>query len=341
MTQQPEHSFLDALSGPEKSAYLLLSLPKDEAAAIVSHLEENELDKVVTAMAKIDQIDASQKAEVLSYFQQTARTIQLGNATGLAGAKSLLEASMGKEAAKRILNKLDETDTSQDFAYLNQVPDATLANLLLVEHPQTIAIALANLQPQKSANILKQLPQDKQKEVALRLARTNQIHPDAVANLANSLRRRLAHMQEQDYSSAGGIDSLANILNHVDRHIEDGLLDKLGSEDANLVEQLREKLFVFEELANLELAELRMVISELPDDRRFAKALRGTGEEVRRAFFASMSQNRANDIAEEIRLMGPTPLREINDARRQIMEIARRLDEVHDIVLKKDREEFI
>lgn len=341
-TNVPE--FLRHLTGAQKSAYLILSLPGDQASEILRHLDEDSLVRISGELSQLRQISAEQKREVLQYFQRSIRHLDPLSAPGRGGtdtARELLEKTFGGEKANEILKKLNKADLNQDFEYLNQVESRTLASLLTPEHPQTIAIALANLLPRKSAQILKSLPEKMQQDVTRRLATTTEIHPDAVANLAAVLRQRLERNKDDSYQVSGGVETLANILNHMDRTGEEFLLDDLQQNDPDLARELKDKLYTFEELGNLTIKELRLVLSEVSNEMTLALSLRGAGEDLRRHFFSAMSRNRAADIADLIQSMDPTPIREINKAKKQVLDIARRLDGAGLLVLKKEKEEFI
>jgi flagellar motor switch protein FliG len=340
----PADSFLNDKNGTERAAYLLMSLPKDEASKVIIHLDDESVQKVIREIASIQKISVSEKTEVLKYFQYSIREDMdnfPGSIGGIETIEEILVSAFGETKSKELISKVTSEDSTADFEYLNQIENNILSNLLVSEHPQTIAIALANLAPAKSAAILKSLPEKLQKDVAIRLARTTQIHPEAVAHLATVLKKKLENLKQDELYQQGGVDSLATILSHLDRTVEENILKELDEADPNLVQELKEKLFTFEELADLSIRELRLIINDVPYDQIISKALRGAGEEIRRAFFAAMSHNRASDIIEEINYMGPTPIREINEARKHILEIAQRLDEINEIILKKDREEYV
>jgi len=338
---------LSGKSGPVKAAFLLLSLPQEESAKVLSHLDDKSIEDIVNAITRIRKISAEEKTEVLEYFQKTIKENKgkiLTSQGGIDSAKEILNSAFGDEKAEKILEKINITpdkSVSEDFEHLNTIDDNILINVLLTEHPQTIAITLANLMPKKAANILKSFDKELQKQVAKRLAMTNHTHPKAIAQLSKMLREKSATVKQEEFRQAGGMDALANILNHMDRTHEDNLIAGLDSENPELVSELKEKLTSFEDLGNLTLKELRLLIGELPDNALWALALRGTGEELRRIFFSAMSQNRASDIVDEISNMGPITIREINDAKKRLVDVARRLDEMREIVLKKHREEYV
>jgi len=188
---------------------------------------------------------------------------------------------------------------------------------------------------------MKLFPDTFRTEVALRIAKTSKIHPEAIARVARVLREKFEKRTDETFSDIGGASALANILNHMDRSTEDGILNILGSQAPDVLEDVKGMLYTFEEILNLSAREMRILLSRVNDDQIIAAALRGAGEEMRRHFFNSLSQNRGADILEEMDRRGPLSLREINEARAYVLSVARKLDEEGAIVIKKNKEEYI
>ncbi|EQA37921.1 flagellar motor switch protein FliG [Leptospira inadai serovar Lyme str. 10] len=324
-----------------KAALLLLSLDKEAAAKALSQLEENLIEEIVQEMAKIRTVSKTEKEEALLDFQDSIKELSGESRGGIDTARELLYKSIGKEKSESILGKLDRKDTEEDFSFLNDAEPQTLAQLLLPENPQTIAVTLAFLNPKKAAETLKFLPKELQSKVAFKLANTTKTHPDAIRQIARILKKKYEHRDKSEFSEAGGTEALASILNHMDKSLEETILKDLEEHSPELASQVREKLYTFEDVLLLNSKEMRLVINRLGDDEVIATALRGSGDEIRSHFFEAMSKNRANDILENMELRGKVTLKEITDARNRILTLLRDLEEVGEIVLKKDTEDLI
>ena len=330
-----------AARGTNRAAKLLLALGAEHAARILKQLEPAEIERLMTEMAQIDHISAHEKKQILAEFEADARDFEAPVRGGIEEARRMLELGLGPDAAADIIGRLNQRDLHQDFEFLEQIDPPVLANVLSQEHSQVAAVALSYLKPRIAASVMKHLPPEFRGEIALRIARTARIHPEAVERVARVLREKFEKRRGEVYSEVGGANTLANILNHMDRGNEDEILGVLGNREPDIVEEVRERLYTFEELANLDHREMRLLISRVDDDMLLAAALRGAQEDVRRHFFNSMSQNRAADILEEMERRGPLQVREIHEARGFFLNIARRMDEESLIVIKKDKEEYI
>lgn len=328
-------------AGPNRAARLLLALGSEQAAAILKNLDPGEIEKLAVEMARIEKISPEEKREILEYFDQVVKDFDEPVRGGVDQARKILELSHGEDVANEILGRLSQRDLFRDFEFLERIDPPVLAAALSQEHNQIAAVALSFLKPRIAASVMRNLPAEFRSEVALRIAKTSRIHPEAVQRVARVLREKFEKRSAEIYSEVGGADTLANILNHMDRTEEDEILDVLGGAAPTVVEDVRERLYVFEELVGLDHREMRMLITEIGDDLLLAAALRGAGEEIRRHFFNSMSQNRAADILEEMDRRGPLSVKEINEARSYALSIARRLDEEGALVIKKEKDEYI
>ena len=304
-------------------------------------MDEKEVEKVALEMARIDAIDPKEKEEILKEFRETVTDFEAPIRGGVDQAAQFLQAGLGDDRAREILTRINRRNLERDFEFLESIEPTVLAGTLGQEHHQITAVALSFIKPKIAAYVFKHLPEEYRSEVAMRIARTSKIHPDAIQGIAKVLREKFEKRAEEIFSETSGAETLANILNYTDRGTEDRVLDLLGKNAPEIVEDVKERLYTFEELASLEIKETRLLLSRVNDDLLLAAALRGAGEEIRRHFFNSLSQNRAADILEEIDRRGPISTREINEARSYILQIARRLDEEGTILIKKDKEEYV
>ncbi|MCB1172968.1 MAG: flagellar motor switch protein FliG [Leptospiraceae bacterium] len=333
--------FAQSRSGVSRAARLLLALGTDQAALILKELETREVEALVHEMVRIDRISASEKKEILAEFQQSVQGFEAPLEGGLEQARRMLEMGLGQEKANQLLGKIQQQDLYKDFDFLERMDPILLANALSQEHVQIAAVALSFLKPRIAANIMKALPEDFRSDVALRIAKTTRIYPEAIQRVARVLREKFEKRSQEEFSEIGGANSLANILNHMDRSQEDEILNILGKQEPDMLEEVKDKLYTFEELVALNQMEMRQLISRINDDELLATALRGAVDELRRHFFNAMSNNRAADILDEMDRRGPLSMREINEARAFVLNLARRMDEEGLLVIKKTKEEYI
>jgi flagellar motor switch protein FliG len=329
------------MTGARKSALLLLSLGKEEAAEIMKHLDDKSLEAIILEMSKIKYVSKSEKEQILEEFRENSHSISLETKAGEEVARELLEGTIGKEKAEAILSKLHGKGIDSDFAYLNDIDAPTLHGLLIAEGPQTIAVTLSFLDSKKAAGVLKLFAPELQAKIAYRLANTSRTHPDAIREIARVIKKKYESRDSHEYSESGGTEALANILNHMEKGLEEIILQELEDNNPELADQVREKLYTFEDLLALDKKEMRLLITRLQNDDCIAIALRGTAEELKEQFFSAMSQNKAYDIIDAMDLRGKLSLREINEARSTILNLARRLEEDGLIIFKKTKEEYI
>ncbi len=328
-------------SGVRKAALLLLSLGEKEAIEVLRHFDDEKLELVIAEMSKIQSVSLEEKTRVLKEFSSTLQELKGTSKGGAETAKALLEKSIGKEKATVILKKLGKEDAKNDFEFLNQIEPGYLHQMLSAESPQIIAVTLSNLDPKKAAEVLKLFPKEEQTKIAMRLATTSKTHPDVIQTTAQILKKRYEERDKAEYSEAGGAQVLANILNYMEKGLETDILQELDTNSPDVASQVREQLYTFEDLLQLDARETRILINELADDTAIAYAIRGAQDILKAQVLQNMSQNRAQDILEAIDLKPRVTLREINEARAKIVQVARRLEDERKIIFKKNKEEYI
>ena len=329
------------MTGASRAAKLLLALGPQQAGNILRELDIADIEKLVNEMAQIKKLSAEEKNEILAQFNKTLEEFDPSLRGGPDKAREILTSALGSDKARDILSKMDRQDLIKDFEFLEQIDPHLLATALAAEHPQVAAVALSCIKPKVAAMVMKQFEPEFRSQTAIRIARTSRTHPEAVQRVARVLREKFEKRTDEMYSETGGAEALANILNHMDRQTEEGLLGKLDKEAPDVFENVKGLLYTFEELLNLETREMRLLLSNVNDDFIVAASLRGAGDDLRRHFFNSLSQNRAADVLEEMDHRGPISVREINEARTYILNIARKLDEEGTIVIKKEREDYV
>ncbi|OHD68725.1 MAG: flagellar motor switch protein FliG [Spirochaetes bacterium RBG_16_49_21] len=308
----------------------------------MKHLDEESIEKLTQEIAKIEKLTSQGREELIGEFLIDLKKEKRRLKGGEGAAKEILTKTFGKEKAERILEKLSPIDVDKEFTSLAEIGDEALVSFLKDEHPQTIAVALSFLPPEKSAAILKALGPETVKEVVLRMAKMDKVMPDAVAGIVKTIKKRYKEYQKKSQGlSAGGLDTLTDILRHMDPENERKIMRDLEINLPEVSRQIQEKTFAFENIVYLTNNEIRIIIDEIRDDRLIAMALKGSGDDVRFKFLRNMSQNRATDVLMDMDAMGSVRLSEVEDCRRQIVSIMKSLDENGVISLKRGDDIYV
>jgi flagellar motor switch protein FliG len=245
---------------------------------------------------------------------------------------------LGNQKAIDIINRLTSSLQVRPFDFIRRTDPAHLLNFIQGEHPQTIALILSYLDPQKASNILSNLPHQIQAEVAKRIATMDRVSPDVLREVERVLERKLSTLASEDYTSAGGIDSVVEILNLVDRGTEKTIIEALEEEDPELAEEIKKRMFVFEDIVLLDDRAIQKVMREV-DNTDLAKALKSVDSEVQDKIFKNMSKRAANLLREDMDFMGPVRLKDVEDAQQKIVNIIRKLEEAGEIVVARAGED--
>ncbi|MFC0296225.1 flagellar motor switch protein FliG [Geobacillus jurassicus] len=322
------------LSGRQKAAILLISLGPDVSASVYKHLSEEEIEKLTLEISNVRQVTAEQKEEVLEEFRQLALAQDYISQGGIAYAKQVLEKALGPEKAMNIINRLTSALMVRPFDFARKADPMQLLNFIQNEHPQTIALILSYLEPAQAGQILSALPQEMQADVARRIALMDSTSPEIINEVEQILERRLSATVVQDYTQAGGIEAVVEVLNQVDRSTERTILDALEIQDPELAEEIKKRMFVFEDIVTLDHRAIQRVIREL-DNNDLMLALKVASDEVKNIIFRNMSTRMAETFKEEMEYMGPVRLRDVEEAQSRIVAVIRRLEEAGEIVIAR------
>ncbi|MCG0314995.1 MAG: flagellar motor switch protein FliG [Calditerricola sp.] len=322
------------LSGLQKAAILLISLGSEVSARVFQHLTEEEIEQLTLEIASMRKVEPELKEAVLAEFQEMARAQAYIEQGGILYAKQVLEQALGEEKALRILNRLTANLQVRPFDTIRKADPGQVFNFIQNEHPQTIALVLSYLQPEQAAVILSALPPTLQADIARRIALMDRASPEVISQVEHILEQKLAANVSQDYLSAGGIEAIVAILNRVDRTTERTILDTLEVEDPDLAEEIRKRMFVFEDIVTLDDRSIQRVIREV-DQRDLQLALKVASEEVREAIFRNMSKRMAETFREELEYMGPVRLRDVEEAQSRIVAVIRRLEEAGEVIISR------
>ncbi|AKL95484.1 flagellar motor switch protein FliG [Clostridium aceticum] len=322
------------LTGREKAAVLLISLGPEYSAQIFKHLNNEEIEELTLEIANMRKVSPAEKEKIMEEFYEICVAQEYISEGGIGYAKEVLEKALGSQKAMDIINKLTASLQVKPFDFARKADPAQLLNFIQNEHPQTIALILSYLPSTQSSQILSALPQAKQTEVARRIATMDRTSPDIIKEVEMVLEKKLSTLVNQDYTSAGGIQSIVDILNSVDRGTEKNIMDTLEIQDAELAEEIRKRMFVFEDIISLDSTSIQRFIREI-DNNDLAVALKGATEEVANVIYTNMSKRMAEMIKEDMEFMGPVRLRDVEEAQQKIVNVIRKLEETGDIIIAR------
>ncbi len=326
-------------SGRHKAAVLLVTLGSERAATVFRHLRDDEIESLSLEMAKLQNVDPEVTDGVLEEFAATVSAYDSFVSGGVEYAKEVLERALGSERAQEIIARLSIVIEMRPFEFMRRTPPDQIANFLRNEAPQVVALVVAHLHTQLAAQVLSNLPEAEQADIALRIARMGETTPDVVKQVEAIMRQKLDSVVQQEYS-AGGVKSLADILNQVDRSTERNVLESLTEIDEELGDEVRRLLFVFEDIAKLDDRSIQMILREA-EQKDLALALRGVTDEVKDKILSNMSERGAQMLKEEMDFQPPQRKKIVEDAQGRVVAIVRRLEESGTIVLDRGEEESV
>ena len=322
----------EQISGVKKAAVLLLSLSQDEAAMILKQLDTKSVEPITRELAGMRGIGTELRDTVLREFYDLALAQQWTSEGGLGYARSLLMRSLDPKEAQRILEQISQHVRMTPFAFLQKAESQNLLTFIQDEHPQTIALIISHLAYHKASEILAGLPGPKQVEVVKRVANMEQTNPEVVLEVEKGLESRLATMLSQSFETIGGVDSVAEMLNLVDRTTEKGIMEGLEAEDPDLVEHIRRLMFVFEDIKLVDDKGIQAVLKEVENDE-LALALKTASDELKEKIFKNMSERAAELISEDMEYMGPVRISDVEAAQQRIVDVVRRLEDAGEIII--------
>ena len=327
-----------SLTGRQKAAIFLASHGSDISSEIMKHLREDEVETLTFEIARLETVDAEYKDAVLEEFQELMQAQNFITTGGIDYARELLEKSLGSQKAIDIINRLTSSLQVRPFDFIRKTDPAHLLNFIQQEHPQTIALILAYLEPGKAAIILQNLPEEMQPEVSKRLATMDRTSPDVLREVERVLEKKLSTLSSEDYTAAGGVESVVEILNLVDRSSEKAIIESLEEEDPDLAEEIKKRMFVFEDIVMLDDRAIQKVLRDV-DTQELSKALKSVDAEVQDKIFKNMSKRAAAMLKEDMEFMGPVRLKDVEEAQQRIVSTIRRLEDSGDIVIARAGED--
>jgi flagellar motor switch protein FliG len=326
------------MTGRQKAALFLVSVGSDISSEVFKYLREDEIETLTFEIARMETIEPEQKDAILTEFQELMMANQFISIGGIDYARELLEKSLGSQKAIDIINRLTSSLQVRPFDFIRRTDPSHLLNFIQQELPQTIALILAYLEPNKASVILQNLEPEKQSEVARRIAVMDRTSPEVLREVERVLEKKLSTLSSEDYTAAGGVGSIVEILNLVDRSSEKQIVEALEEEDPELAEEIKKRMFVFEDIVMLDDRSIQKVLREV-DQQELSKALKSVDAEVQDKIYKNMSKRAAQMLKEEMEFMGPVRLKDVEESQQKIVSIIRHLEDTGEIVVARAGED--
>lgn len=329
------------LSGVQKAAILFITLGPEVSSGILKKLPEAEIQKITYEIANITSVTSEQREGILNEFLQINKARDYIIEGGMDYARELLSKALGPHRANEILEKVSEaTQQYRPFSIARKADAHHLLNVITYEHPQTIALILCYLQPEKAAQVMAELPEETQSEVAYRIATMSTTSPMVIKEIEKVLESKLSSVVRTEMTTLGGVETLVDILNQVDRTTERNITESLEREDAELADRVKSSMFVFEDIITLDDVAIQRILREV-EAKDLALALKGCSEEVAEVIYKNQSKRAAASLKEDMEFLGPVRLMDVEKAQQGIVAIIRRLDEAGEIIISRGGEDAI
>ena len=321
-------------TGIQKAAILLIALGPERSADIFKHLKEDEIEELTLEIANTRSVSPQVKEDVLNEFYQICLAQQYIAEGGIGYAKELLDKALGEDRAKEVITKLTASLQVRPFEFVRKTDPSQLLNFIQDEHPQTIAMILSYLTSAQAALVIGALPPEKQADVAKRIAMMDRTSPDVIKEVERVLEKKLSSLVNQDYTIVGGVDAIVNIFNTVDRPTEKHIMESLEIEEPELADEIRKKMFVFEDILLLDDRAIQRVLRDV-DNADLGVALKAANEEVQNVIFKNLSKRLAAMIKEDMEFMGPVRMKDVEEAQQKVVSVIRKLEDSGEIVISR------
>ncbi|MBD5136346.1 MAG: flagellar motor switch protein FliG [Lachnospiraceae bacterium] len=322
------------MMGVQKAAVLLIALGPEKSASIFKHLKEEEIEELTLEIANTRSISPQVKETILNEFYQVCLAQQYIAEGGIEYAKELLEKALGSEAAQSVISKLTASLQVRPFEFIRKTDATQILNFIQDEHPQAIALILSYLPSNQASMIISSLPLEKQADVAKRIAQMDRTSPDVIKEVESVLERKLSSLVNQDYTIVGGVDSIVEILNSVDRGTEKHIMENLEIEEPELADEIKRKMFVFEDILALDDKTIQRILRDV-DNNDLGLALKSATEEVQNVIFNNLSKRLSAMIREDMDFMGPVRMKDVEEAQQKIVNIIRKLEDSGEIIIAR------
>lgn len=329
---------MERIGGVKKAAILLMSLPASDASVVLRYLRRDEVEQIAMEIANTRRVERSVQTEVLEEFHQMSLAQTEIAQGGIEAARVLLERAFDGPRANDILHRLSNFLQKRPFEALRRAGAGHVVSFIQNEHPQIIAVILAYMDPMVASQVLSQLPEDLQGDVARRIAVMGRAAPEVVKEVEALIEKKLSTLSVDEITGAGGINSLVPILNNTDRNSERLILGRLEEDDPELAEEIRARMFVFENLVQLEDRAIQKVLRRV-DTKTLALALKGTPDEVSHKIYKNLSQKATELLKDDIQVLGPVRIRDVEQAQREIIGVIRVLEDQGELVISRGEQD--
>lgn len=329
-----EEIFEVDLTPEQKAAAVVVSMGVDQASEIYKFLTEDEIENLTVEVAKLGHLTSEQTVAVLDEFYKICLTQKVVTDGGIEYARTVLEKAFGESTAARLLEKLNKFMKASPFDFIRKTDSKNILSVLQHERPQTIALVLSYADAAQTAAVIEELPKEKRIQVVESIARMDRASPDAIKVVEAELKKRFANILTTDYTTIGGIDFIAQVMNNIDRSNEKYIFEELGREDAQLAEDIRKKMFVFEDILTMDDRSIQRFIRDC-DARDIVYALKGANEELANLFYSNMSTRMAEGIRSDLEITINVRLKDVEEAQQKIVNQIRQLEEAGEIVIAK------
>jgi flagellar motor switch protein FliG len=327
------NGYKSGLSGREKAAILLITLGPDLSSQVMKHLRDEDIDVLTLEIASTRKVEQDVKDQVIEEFNEMCLAQEYLEEGGIEYAKKLLEKALGRDQAQNVLARLTSSLQVRPFDTVRKADGSQILNFLERESPQTIALILSYLSPSQSATILASLEPDLQVEVARRISLMDRTSPDVVKEVERVLERKILSTVGHDYTQAGGIGSIVEILNNVDRQTEKTILSALDMESPELAEEIKRRMFLFEDITYLDDRSVQRFLRDVDLSRDLPLALKTASDEVKSKFYRNLSSRAVESLKESIDYLGPVRMRDVEEAQQRIVGLIRRLEDQGEIII--------
>ena len=328
----------DKLTGKEKAAILLIALGQDISKEVFKHLESEEIEELYLQIAKTTKVSSEMKDRVFEEFNELMLAQQYLAQGGITYAREILQSALGESKAVEIITKLTSSLQVRPFDFIQKTESEQILNFIQGEHPQIIALIVSYLPANKAGEIFRNLPEEKQIDIARRIASMERTSPEMIREVERVLERKLSTVVGQDYTSAGGLDTLIEMLANVDRGTEKTIIESLSETDPELAEEIRKRMFVFEDVILLDDRAIQQVLKSV-ESKDLSLALKGSSEDVSEKVFKNMSKRAADMLREDMEFAGPVRVKDVQEAQQRIVNVIRKLEETGEIVIARGGED--
>ena len=323
-----------ALTDAQKAATIVISLGSEAAAGVYKYFSEEEIEKITVEIAKIQKLSAEDSEAILNDFYSLCLTQKVVTEGGVGYARSVLEKAFGAQVAATLLDRVTSALRSRAFEFIRKADYKNLLTTIQNENPQTIALILSYARADQAATIISELPNDIRIDVVTRIANMDRTSPEVISNVERVLENRFSTMISMDFTEVGGINYIADVMNHIDRGSEKYIFDELQKRDANLADEIRKKMFIFEDITTLDSMSIQRFLREI-DSKDLVVALKGSVPDVSDMIFQNMSQRMAETVRSDMEYLHNVRIRDVEEAQQRIVGAIRRLEEEGEIIISK------